>query len=197
MNADAGPPWAASERPPSTSTSAWRDAGVLFGLLVVVGLVGLLDYAIGLDLRIYPLYIPPIAVAAWMVGARAGVVVALASVGAWVVSHRLAGQEFSLGTWVGNAMAHMAAFATIIALISSLRRSHAEERRLARMDPLTGLPNPRAFLQNAEVEMERQRRFQRPLAIAYIDLDNFKMVNDRLGHRAGDEVLSIVAQARP
>ena len=94
-----------------------------------------------------------------------------------------------------NSGAHMAAFATIIVLISFLRRSHAEEQRLARTDPLTGLANPRSFMETADAELERQRRFPRPLTIAYMDLDNFKAVNDRFGHRAGDEVLSVVARA--
>jgi diguanylate cyclase (GGDEF)-like protein len=164
-------------------------------MLVLVVLVGWLDYAIGVDLRLYPLYIPPIAIAAWRVGAHAGALVAMGSVGAWVLSHRLAGQDLPIGVWVGNGVAHMAAFATIIGLIESLRRSHAEERRLARMDPLTGLANARFFREMAEVEIERQRRFRRPLTIAYIDLDSFKTVNDRFGHRAGDQVLAAVARA--
>ena len=119
----------------------------------------------------------------------------MASVGAWIISHRLAGQKLPLGVWVGNSVAHMAAFATIIALLSSLRRSHAAERRLARTDPLTGIANPRSFVEAANAELERQLRFQRPLTVAYLDLDNFKTVNDRFGHRTGDEVLSAVARA--
>lgn len=180
---------------PAIRPSIRLKIALMMGMLIMVALVGLLDYAIGLNFRLYPLYIPPIAVATWRVGTRPGVLVALASVGAWVVSHWLAGQEFSPAAWVINSVAHMAAFATIIVLISFLRRSHAEEQRLARTDPLTGLANPRSFMETADAELERQRRFQRPLTIAYIDLDNFKMVNDRFGHRAGDEVLSIVAQA--
>lgn len=188
-------PSAPSERDPEGAATRWHQTAVVSGMLIATGFVGFVDYAAGLDLRIYPLYIPAIAVAVWKVGARAGAVVAVASVGAWVVSHWLAGQEFSQGVWVINSLAHLAAFATIIALVSSLRRSHAEERRLARIDPLTGLANSRQFLELAQDELERQRRFPRSLTIAYIDLDNFKAVNDRFGHQTGDRVLSVVGRA--
>jgi hypothetical protein len=113
---------------PATRPSVRRESVLVMGMLIVVAWIGWMDYAIGLDLRLYPLYIPPIAVAAWKVGARAGAIVAMASVGAWIISHRLGGQELPLGVWVGNSVAHMAAFATIIALLSSLRRSHVAER---------------------------------------------------------------------
>jgi diguanylate cyclase (GGDEF)-like protein len=181
--------------PESEACASLRhQVALVLGLLVVTGIVGFVDYAGGPDLRIYPLYIPAIAYAAWKVGAGAGATIAMASVGAWFFSHRLAGEDFSPAAWAINSLANMAAFATIVALIASLRRSRTEEGRLARTDPLTGLANTRAFLELASIEIERHRRFPRPLSIAYIDLDNFKMVNDRFGHAAGDQVLSVVAR---
>lgn len=188
-------PSAPGKRDAEGAATRWRHAAIVSGTLVATGFVGFVDYAAGLDLRIYPLYLPAIAVAVWKAGARAGAVVAVASVGAWAVSHGLAGQEFSRSAWVINSLAHLAAFITIIALVSSLRRSHAEERRLARIDPLTGLANSRQFLELARDELERQRRFLRPLTIAYVDLDDFKSVNDRFGHKTGDEALSVVGRA--
>ena len=60
---------------------------------------------------------------------------------------------------------------------------------LARTDPLTGLPNRRAWDQTLEVELSRSRRDGRPLVVAIADLDHFKRYNDAYGHHAGDVLL--------
>lgn len=62
-------------------------------------------------------------------------------------------------------------------------------RRLATHDELTGLPNRRALLQALQVAALRQARLGEPVALVMIDLDHFKAINDRWGHRAGDTVL--------
>jgi predicted signal transduction protein with EAL and GGDEF domain/FixJ family two-component response regulator len=71
------------------------------------------------------------------------------------------------------------------------RRKDAEEqiRRLAYYDPLTGLPNRLLFVEQLERALAQASRHGRRLAIMFVDLDNFKRVNDTLGHRAGDELL--------
>ncbi len=63
------------------------------------------------------------------------------------------------------------------------------EEQLAEIDPLTGALNTRAFIERATREISRSRRHGRPLSLAYMDLDNFKAVNDTKGHAQGDEVL--------
>jgi diguanylate cyclase (GGDEF)-like protein len=65
----------------------------------------------------------------------------------------------------------------------------------ARHDFLTGLPNRQAFQERITEETERARRYGRPLSILMVDIDNFKLVNDTLGHDAGDIVLRKVALA--
>jgi diguanylate cyclase (GGDEF)-like protein len=64
-----------------------------------------------------------------------------------------------------------------------------ELARLASTDSLTGLPNRRYFLDVANREVERTRRFSVPASVIMIDLDHFKDVNDTYGHATGDEVL--------
>jgi diguanylate cyclase (GGDEF)-like protein len=65
----------------------------------------------------------------------------------------------------------------------------------ARHDFLTGLANRQAFQERITLETERARRYGRPLSILMVDIDNFKLVNDALGHDAGDTVLRQVAMA--
>jgi diguanylate cyclase (GGDEF)-like protein len=62
----------------------------------------------------------------------------------------------------------------------------------AAIDPLTGLFNRRHFLSRLEEEVQRARRQQSPLAVMMLDVDNFKQLNDRLGHLVGDAVLRVV-----
>jgi diguanylate cyclase (GGDEF)-like protein/PAS domain S-box-containing protein len=76
-------------------------------------------------------------------------------------------------------------------LQDALRR----EEEIARIDPLTQVANRRAFYELGEVELARAKRYERPLTFVCIDLDNFKRVNDTLGHTTGDAVLVTVAGA--
>jgi diguanylate cyclase (GGDEF)-like protein len=70
---------------------------------------------------------------------------------------------------------------------------HATVERQAVTDELTGLANARAFRSILDREIERSRRFDSPLGLVMVDLDDFKQVNDRHGHQQGDEVLASVA----
>ncbi len=75
----------------------------------------------------------------------------------------------------------------------ALEQSNEELRRLARTDSLTGLLNHRAAIQEAEKALAGARRYNFALAIVMVDIDHFKLLNDRYGHQAGDEALSAVA----
>jgi diguanylate cyclase (GGDEF)-like protein/PAS domain S-box-containing protein len=66
------------------------------------------------------------------------------------------------------------------------------EKVLSSVDPLTGTINARVFRDRAREEIDRSRRYGRPFTLAYVDLDNFKTVNDRFGHSAGDNLLRMV-----
>lgn len=103
--------------------------------------------------------------------------------------------EYALGV-IGLALLALGSFASI-ALRRSLAREAAarvELQRIANTDELTGLSNRRELLNCLDRMIYSSRRSERPLALAILDIDHFKQVNDRHGHPAGDEVIRRVAQ---
>jgi diguanylate cyclase len=77
---------------------------------------------------------------------------------------------------------------------SRLRDQVCKERDRAQRDPLTGIPNRAAYDERIATEIARRNRHGRHVSLAVIDIDRFKNVNDRFGHRAGDKVLKNVAE---
>jgi len=78
--------------------------------------------------------------------------------------------------------------------ISHLKAHQAELDRLAHYDPLTGVPNRRMLVDRLNLAVARSRRSGKSLAVCYLDLDDFKPVNDRLGHAMGDRLLVDITQ---
>ena len=81
-----------------------------------------------------------------------------------------------------------------ILLAMAKERTEQRHKTAALVDPLTGIANRRAFLQDGETELKRQVANPRPIAVMLLDLDNFKSINDRFGHAVGDRVLKIFAE---
>jgi diguanylate cyclase (GGDEF)-like protein len=82
-----------------------------------------------------------------------------------------------------------------ILLAMAKERTELRHRTAAMIDPLTGIANRRAFLQEAGVIAKRHSSNPRPTAVLLVDLDHFKSINDRFGHALGDRVLEIFAAA--
>jgi diguanylate cyclase (GGDEF)-like protein len=82
-----------------------------------------------------------------------------------------------------------------ILLAMAKERTELRHRKAAMVDPLTGIANRRAFLQEATVLVKRHMSNPRPTAVLLIDLDHFKSINDRFGHALGDRVLAMFADA--
>lgn len=75
------------------------------------------------------------------------------------------------------------------------KQTEAALRDWAQTDPLTGVANRRQFLLRANDEFARARRFNHHLSVVIVDIDHFKLINDRWGHAAGDEVLKTLCHA--
>lgn len=164
------------------------------GLLVF--LAGVLDYVTGLDFQVDIFYLVPIFIVTWFGNQKTGLATAAFTTVLWTIVNKAAGRhesDWTLILW--NAVVEFGFFFAIVSLFSAVRRQTRQLEELATQDALTGIANRRSFSQAALLELHRCKRYGSPFTVAYLDLDNFKEVNDTQGHNAGDELLRQVARA--
>jgi diguanylate cyclase (GGDEF)-like protein len=164
----------------------------------MVAVIGWLDYETGPEIGLSLLYLVPVALSGWFGGVSSAVIVGCFAGATWLgadLAWRNNDTAVAISIW--NAFTRFVIYVSegvFIALLhrdrEQLKRLAARESLLARTDSSTGLPNARAFLERAERELQRGAS----LCVLYVDLDNFKMFNDRLGHAAGDDILEEVAR---
>jgi diguanylate cyclase (GGDEF)-like protein len=184
-----------------------RFVRVLVACLLLL-VVALADTATGTDLNLQFFYLFPIVFLAWFDGRASalalGVASTLAVLGAgtsWLVTlvrglvgntPWLADTRADNAPWWNAAVAG-AIFVSFALALSTLRAALQRLAELSHTDPLTEISNRRSFLETAATELARARRTGHGFALMYIDLDNFKHVNDTLGHQAGDSLLRTVS----
>lgn len=157
--------------------------------------VGLVDYLTGYEISFSLFYLVPVAIATWYVGRAGGMAVAVLSCVSWYAADRIAAHPYShpaIPVW--NALVRLGFFAITSLLISTYKGSLAAQRLLARTDPLTGLASRRAFEDILEHDLAMGRRRGTVVSVVYLDLDDFKALNDAHGHAEGDRALCTVGQ---
>ena len=161
---------------------------------VLGGAVLSLDFLTEAELAFSLFYVIPVALLVWFVSLSAATIAAGIGAGLGLFLDLTSDVPFShpvVPYW--NALATVALYLAAIGLLRVLKRALSEEKELARTDGLTGVANRRRFIEAAEMELARSARYKHPFTIVYVDVDDFKTLNDRFGHGRGDDVLRAFA----
>lgn len=168
---------------------------ILLTSLSLIALLTVVSYFSDPSISFLIFYSLPVFLSAWYVGRGAGLLVCVGCALSWYGLAFYTHETFSnslIPFW--NASARIGFMVLLAVFIAAFKRSLEHEKELARTDYLTGAFNGRFFNTLAEVEIKRARRRGQTFSVAYMDIDNFKQVNDRSGHSAGDLLLKTVAE---
>lgn len=169
---------------------------LVFAGFILIGIIGFIDYWTGYEFAFSVFYVLPISLITWVASQRSGFTASIVSAVVWLVADITSGQSYShslVPFW--NTLIRFTFFVIITLLLSSLRSSLRREKDLSRTDHLTTAMNSRHFYEIVQTEINRFQRYPHPFTLAYMDIDNFKTVNDQFGHAKGDLVLQIVVNS--
>lgn len=167
-----------------------RSSVVLLSLGMIL-VLWVADLYVSWSLLIF--YLLPLMLAASFAGLAPAVCLSVLAAAGWLATDLLRFGTIPTCTHVANFVSRAALFLLFVFLESSRERLLRKERALSHADPLTGAANVRAFAALAEREISRQGRTGGPMSLAFLDVDDFKGINDRFGHGAGDGLLCAVA----
>jgi len=164
-----------------------NKVNTIIGLISCV-LLGLLDLIVPNEYMLSFIYLLPIAFTTWFAGKRGGLLVSI--ICTCFLSSDYSKMSTNASIWnIGSALGM---FIIVTLMQDKIHTLLKIESNLSRIDPLTGAINKRAFQELVGYEMIRLHRESKPFSLAYLDIDDFKKVNDKYGHTKGDEVLKAV-----
>ncbi|MBX3728489.1 MAG: GGDEF domain-containing protein [Candidatus Sumerlaeia bacterium] len=162
---------------------------VLSAVLMMV-FAATFDWLTGHQTRVLPFYFVPLVLMSWRVTLEQSLLAAGGCTLLWLAAHAFSqGYTIHEVVWAWNTLVVFASLA-FVALTTGIVRLLADDlRTMALHDGLTGIYNRRAFRSVLETEVARAHRHGHTLTLLYLDIDDFKRVNDQHGHEMGDEAL--------
>lgn len=165
-----------------------KSALIWFSYAIAASLE-VVNYFLGHEFRLVIFYFVPLFLLIWFAHVGWAILLALLSSLSWFLVGNLI-LKIELPGHLWNSLTRLAIFIIFIYMVNAYKR----ERIFAREDFLTKIANNQHFAEIATMEIERCRRYNRPFSVVYIDVDNFKAVNDNFGHSTGNNLLYEVAQ---
>lgn len=176
--------------------ASFLKKAVIFGLSSLAAiLIGYIHMLTGKELALSLFFLIPIVTATWHTGTLSGVIMAVLSIFIWLLADLSMLDSYS-AKWLPfvNEILRLTVFLFIVFILHRMKAMIVIHKNLSILDSLTNLLNRRGFNIEGFKEIERSRRTGNPFSIVYMDIDNFKGINDSLGHHTGDAVLVNVAR---
>lgn len=161
--------------------------------MALLAILGWFDWYTRSELGLSVFYVIPIALITWCLGSRAGMLACGMAAIIWYIAECHSWQQDPRAIVFWNTGIRLATFTLISFLINQVQTTYESLLTLTQKDGLTGINNWRSFQENLEVELARQSRHRYPMTLVFIDVDNFKQVNDQWGHQRGDDLLRAIA----
>lgn len=166
----------------------WRLALII--IFILSSLLVLFNEIIILEI----FYIFPIILTSWYGSKKSGILLALTAV-SLIFLIEIYNKKLDSNNILGYALPLLISFLALAILITNFRNVHRVESTAADTDSLTHINNSRGFYIELANELLRSSRYQHIFSLAYIDIDNFKAINDSVGHAEGDRLLIEVARS--
>ncbi len=172
-------------------SSQSKNNGMLILAVLTFLFIVLFDFINSGKYILSAFYIVPISLLAWHSGKKYAIPLAFFCAAMGVLISFKGNQHSDV--YIFNMIINCVTYFGFAYSISKLKTLFENEKSLARIDYLTGIPNWKAFSETLEREIERAKRAKQTLSLAYIDCDNFKYINDEFGHNEGNNALRVIA----